>query len=248
MIRDYASVREVAREISDAADGALDAYRAGRVEEEQQITDRIIGAIEDRIGRTPPGDDAPPDDGADALPPRASSATGLFVEADRDDATYPVGGRINWTARSLRTSAGVAGEEKRHGADLMGVLDIDIPDYRIIKGFLSQAKRAEPGSKLRNQDWDRLHSQCEKMLLRTPDAFVWVYSKSAGIRIFPAVSVLALKSRDIFELYSRSVSSFFEYHIECFIGDRRLNSTDIETLDALAEFPVERILELSARP
>lgn len=43
-------------------------------------------------------------------------------------------------------------------------------------------------------------------------------------------------------------SSFFEYHIECFIGDRRLNSTQIETLDALVEFPVERVLELSARP
>lgn len=46
---------------------------------------------------------------------------------------------------------------------------------------------------------------------------------------------------------ARAFSSFFEYHIECFIGDRRLNSTQIETLDALAEFPVERVLELSAR-
>lgn len=247
MIRDYASVRDVAREIAAAADGALDAYRAGRVEEEPQITDRIIGAIEDRIGRKLPSDDALADDGADTVSPHASAATSPFVDADRDDAPYSVRGRINWTARSLRTGAGVAAEEKRHGADLMGVLDIDIPDFRVIKGFLSQAKRAEPRSKLRNQDWDRLQSQCEKMLLRTPDSFVWVYSKSAGIRIFPAEAVLALKSRDIFELYSRSVARFFEYHIECFVGDRRLNSTDIKALDALAEFPVERILELSAR-
>ena len=50
MIRDHASVIEVAREISDAADGALDGYRAGRVEEEPQITDRIIGAIENQVG------------------------------------------------------------------------------------------------------------------------------------------------------------------------------------------------------
>ena len=219
MIRAYANVRGVAREISAAADGALGAYRAGRVEEEPQITDRIIGAIEDRIGRKRAGDDGP----------------------------YSVRGRINWTARSLRTGAGIAAEEKRHGADLMGVLDIDIPDYQVIKGFLSQAKRAEPGSRLRNQDWDRLRSQCEKMLLRTPASFVWVYSKSAGIRIFSANAVLALKSRDIFELYSQSVSRFFESHIECFIGDGRLNSTDIETLDALAELPVKRVLELSAR-
>ena len=128
------------------------------------------------------------------------------------------------------------------------LLNIDIPDYRVKKGFLAQAKRAEPRRNFRKRDWDRLHSQCERMLLRTPDAFVWVYSKSKGIRIFPAISVLTLNSRDIFELYSRSVSSFFENHIECFIGDRRLNSTQIETLDTLAEFPVERVLELSARP
>ena len=248
MIRDYASVREVAREISDAADGALDAYREGRVEEEPQITDRILGAIENRVGRKRPSDDVPPDDGADLLPSLASAVSHRFIERDRDDVPYPVAARINWTARSLRTGSGVAGEEKRHGADLMGVLDIDIPDYRVKKGFLAQAKRAKPRRKFRNRDWDRLHSQCERMLLRTPDAFVWVYSKSNGIRIFPAISVLALNSRDIFELYGRSVSSFFEYHIECFIGDRRLNSTQIETLDALVEFPVERVLELSGRP
>ena len=248
MIRDYASVREVAHEISDAADGALDTYREGRVEEEPQITDRILGAIENRVGRKRPSDDVPPDDEADLLPSLASAVSHRFIERDRDDVPYPFAARINWTARSLRTGSGVAGEEKRHGADLMGVLDIDIPDYRVKKGFLAQAKRAEPRRKFRNRDWDRLHSQCERMLLRTPDAFVWVYSKSNGIRIFPAISVLALNSRDIFELYGRSVSSFFEYHIECFIGDRRLNSTQIETLDALAEFPVERVLELSGRP
>ena len=248
MIRAYASVREVARDISDAADGALYAYRAGRVEEEPQITDRIIGAIEDRIGRKAPGDEVPPDDGADLLVTPDSTVARRLIGEDRDETPYPFTEHINWTARSLRTGSGVAAEEKRHGADLMGVLDIDIPYYCVKKGFLVQAKRAEPGRKLRKKDWGRLHSQCEKMLLRTPDSFVWVYSKSAGIRIFPAAPVLSLSSRDIFELYSRSVSSFFEYHIECFIGDQRLNSTKIETLEALAEFPVERVLELSARP
>ena len=156
--------------------------------------------------------------------------------------------RLNWTARSLRTGSGIAAEEKRHGADLMGVVDIAMPYFRAIKGFLAQAKRAEPGQKFSKKDWDRLQAQCETMLLRTPDSFVWVYSKTKGIRIFPAVSVSTLKSNDIFDLYSRSVSSFFESHIECFIGDRRLNSTNIETLDVLAEIPIENVLELSARP
>ena len=246
MIRECASVRNVAREISDAANGALEAYRAGRVGDEPQITGRILGAIEDRLERRLPSEDAPPNGDSGTRAPQASMVSRRFRKADRDEVPHTIGGPIRWRARGL-TGAGAGAEEKRHGADLMGVLDIDIPNYRVAKGFLAQAKRAEPGRKLRKKDWGRLHFQCERMLLRTPDAFVWVYSKSAGIRIFPSVSVLALNSRDIFDLYSRSVSSFFEYHIECFVGDWRLHSTQIETLDALAEFPVERVLELSAR-
>lgn len=247
MIRYYGGVRELAREISSAADGALNAYRDGRVTEEPQITDRIIGAIEDRIGRKRPDDEASQNDKSKIFPLASIRASDQFVEGGQDYAPSRGIQRINWTARSLRTGSGIAAEEKRHGADLMGVVDIDIPDYRVIKGFLAQAKRAEPGQRFQQKDWDRLHCQCETMLCRTPDSFVWVYSKREGIRIFPAISVSTLKSKDIFDLYSRSVSSFFEYHLECFIGDRQLNSTKIETLDVLTEFPIENVLELSAR-
>ncbi len=243
MIRRLKSVRKIAREISDAADGALDSYREGRVEEEPQLTDRILGAIEERVKSQQlvaygehfllENDDISP---SGRIP----------VRPERRITKQPRGG-IVWKARTLRTGRGVAAEEKRHGADLMGILDLALPDYRATKGFLAQAKRAEPGQRFSKPDWDRLRLQCETMLLRTPDSFVWVYSKSEGIRIFSANSVLGLESRSIFDLYSRGVSSFFENHIECFIGDRRLDSTNIETLDALDELPVERILELSAK-
>lgn len=210
MIRHLKGVRKIAREISDAADKALDAYRKGRVVEEPQLTGHILGAIEERIESQPPGG-------------------------------------IVWESYTLRTGRGIAAEEKRHGADLMGVLDLNLPNYRARKGFLAQAKRAEPGLQFSKSDWKRLCLQCDTMLLRTPDSFVWAYSKSRGIRIFSANSVLGLESRCIFDLYSRSVSSFFENHIECFIGDRRLNSTNVKVLDALDELPVERVFELSAR-
>lgn len=245
MIRYFGGVREVAREISSAADGALNAYRDGRVTEEPNITERIIGAIEDRIGGKRPDGEARPYDRGATSPLGATGASDRLVEGDDAEAPHPVLQRINWTARSLRTGSGIAAEEKRHGADLMGIVDIDIPQFRVVKGFLAQAKRAEPGRVFK--DWDRLQAQCETMLLRTPDSFVWVYSKAKGIRIFPAVAVSTLKSKDIFDLYSRSVSSFFESHIECFIGDGRLNSTKIETLDVLAEIPIENVLELSGR-
>jgi len=154
---------------------------------------------------------------------------------------------IVWKTRILRASRGVAAEEGRHGADLMGVLDVDIPDYSTKKGFLAQAKKAEPNINFSRVEWIRLTEQCEIMLKRTPDSFIFVYSKLKGIRIFPAVSVLGLNSRNIFDLYDRGISGFFENFIECFIGDSRLNSASIETLDALADFRVESVLELSAR-
>lgn len=242
MIRHLKSVRKIAREISDAADGALDAYREGRVEEEPQLTDRILGAIEDRIrSRQLVAYEEHTLVGEMPDPNRILSVT------KRGIVKRSLGG-IAWKARTLRTGRSIAAEEKRHGADLMGILDLALPDYSATKGFLVQAKRVEPGQQFSKRDWDRLCSQCKTMLLRTPASFVWVYSKSRGIRIFSASSVLGLESRRIFDLYSRGVSSFFENHIECFIGDRRLNSTNVEMLDALAKLPVERILELSAKP
>jgi hypothetical protein len=212
MLKDPRTVRAIAREIADAADGALDSYRIGDVREEPRITDRILGAIVDRI---------------------------------RSRRTGPMGG-VAWKARTLGMGPGSAAEEKRHGADLMGVLDIDLPGYRTKKGFLAQAKKAEPGRPFHNREWQILIAQCNIMLQRTSDSFVFIYSVERGLRIFPANSVVGLTSNDIFDLYDRGVSGFFENHIECFIGDPRLNSTDIKTLDALAELPVERVFELSA--
>ena len=241
MIRHLKEVRKIAREISDAADGALDAYRENRVVEEPQLTDRILGAIEFYVKNRLFGADS-----EDRLMEASRASDIVPCEAEDGIVRQPRGG-IVWEARTLRTGRGIAAEEKRHGADLMGILDLNLSGYCAKKGFLAQAKRAEPGRQFSNSDWNRLSLQCETMLLRTPASFVWIYSKSRGIRIFSANSVLGLESRDIFDLYSRSVSIFFENHIECFVGDRRLNSTDVQTLDALAELPIERILELTAR-
>ena len=49
MIRHLKGIRKIAQRISDAENGALVAYRENRVVEEQQLTDRILGAIEDRF-------------------------------------------------------------------------------------------------------------------------------------------------------------------------------------------------------
>ncbi len=92
---------------------------------------------------------------------------------------------------------------------------------------------------------DRIPSASNCGIVRQPrGGIVW---KAHTLRTGCGVAAEEkLESRCIFDLYSRGVSSFFENHIECFIGDRRLDSTNVETLDALAKLPVERILELSA--
>ena len=142
MLKDTRTVRKIAQEIANAAEGAFAAYREERVLEEPQLTDRIIGAIEDRI------------------------------QSRQFDS-------VVWKARTLRTGRGKAAEEKCYGADLMGILDVALPDYTTTKGFLAQAKRAEPGNLFNKTEWNRLHNQCKKMLDRTPDSFVFVYSIDA---------------------------------------------------------------------
>lgn len=164
---------------------------------------------------------------------------------------------VLWNSHIL-TSGGRGAEEKRYGADLMGVLDISLPDYNTKKGFLVQAKRAEPGVQFRKEDWDRLISQCERMLDITPDSFVFVYSRSKSvskrIRIFSASAVRGSRSRSIFNLYHRGIKQFFVDHLECFIGDTRIDSPDTQILGALtdshaglADRPVRNVLHLRAR-
>ena len=240
MIRHLKEVRKVARIISDAAHQALDAYREERVVEEPQITDRILGAIENRL-QNHDTDSYEDDRYSDTVQP-----TNLIKPDVQAIGMSPSLPPIVWKARTLRTGSGVAAEEKRYGADLLGVLDLNLLDYRAKKGFLAQAKKVEPGQSLSKSEWERLQSQCEAMLLRAPESFVWGYSKSRGVRIFSANAILGLKSRVVFDLYSRSLFRFFENHLESFVGDRRLNSTRIETLDSLHAFPVERALEVSA--
>ena len=197
--------RAVAREISEAADGAFGNYREGEKADEPAITDMILGAI------------------------------GEHIRSRRF-------GGVTWNAHIL-TSSGQSAEEKRYGADFRGVLDIDIPDYSVKKGFLIQAKKAEPYNPLREDRWKVLISQCEKMVKCTPASFVFAYSRKKGIRVIPEVSVLGSMSRDVFGLYNYGVQNFFENHIKCFIGDCRLGFLDMEKLDV----PFERALHLTAK-
>lgn len=196
MILEPRVVREIGQSVGRAADGVIEDYSRERIVDEPQITDRLLGAIAERL--------------------RGGKAD-----------------RVIWSAKTLRPSHGSANEEKRHGADFLSVIEISLPDLAVKKGFLAQAKRAEPNVPLSGTEWKRMVGQCKTMLEVTPAAFVAIYSRSKGVRFVPAVEIVGSTTEDLFAHYSRGIGSFFELFVECFIGDRRLNAAHITVLDEL---------------
>lgn len=135
---------------------------------------------------------------------------------------------IRWSAKSL-TDRGPFAQETRFGADFLGVLNIELPEFSVSKGFLAQAKLVKQG---KIDDLPRLKDQCEKMLNHTPDSFVFLYSNS-WVRVIPAISAVAAKFEPL-NLYSRSPQRFFEEHLQCFIGDRAISAATPKILQELS--------------
>lgn len=120
-------IKDLAKHIANAADTAVEAYVAGRITDEPNITDRWIGAVEQALSNT-------------RWRRRKAAA-------------------FCWQAKTLRASSGRAAEERRFGADLLGVAEIHVGDQCIHEGFLGQAKRVEPGTPMNSAEWRRLQEQ-----------------------------------------------------------------------------------------
>jgi hypothetical protein len=149
---------------------------------------------------------------------------------------------IRWHAKTL-TDRGAKSEESKFGADFIGVLNIALPDFVVNKGFLAQAKLVRDGDvgSLRT-----LREQCEKMLVLTPHAYVFLYSET-GVTVVPALSAVSTKASPV-ELYKRSAQRFFEEHLECFIGDRSIHAPTADMLNRLREqADARRALLIQAR-
>lgn len=136
---------------------------------------------------------------------------------------------VRWSAKTL-TDRAPKSQEKEYGADFVGVLQINLPDYSVNKGFLAQAKLIEPGEKVSTSEFVRMKGQCEAMLKVSPDSFIFIYSLG-GILVIPALSIVSVAPCNPHELYSRSLSRFYEEHFESFIGDRDINAPSIDVLE-----------------
>ncbi len=153
---------------------------------------------------------------------------------------------IQWKAKTL-TDRGRGAQERRYGADFLGVLNIDLKDYKVAKGFLAQAKRIRRNdNRMTSRDYDAMKEQCERMLQFTPDSFVFLYGDTEVV-IVPASSVVAAARCNPHELYSKTIVGFFVSYLECFVGDPRICVPSIDQVDILLEkYEARSLLALSA--
>jgi hypothetical protein len=122
------------------------------------------------------------------------------------------------------------------GADLLGVLEVDLPGIAFRKGFLAQAKRDKVG-----RGMVRLREQCEQMLNITPDSFVLVYDKN-GVEVLPAL-LFADGSLGLHHAEPWRLGRVFAAHFGSFIGDRKIGfRTREEFSEALDALPPHEIL------
>jgi len=207
-IRSFGIVREAGAAINEIAQEMLADAANLVVEQEPQITDRLLGRLERQLKE------------------------------------YKKNG-VQWILKTF-TEHGPNAQEPRTGADVAGILDVELGNYRIKKGFLAQAKIA-PDRGFTRGEFTRLHGQCRTMLQITPDSYVLIYFETA-IRVFPAVSVLATQDRRLSDIYSRSLGRFFEEHFKSFIGDARLATIQgvLQMADG-QQPPAQFFLETSAR-
>ena len=220
MLQHYAAVRRVATAIANAAETAVVGLRAGRVQGEETFTDRMIGAIEERLqgGVT-----------TEELVHESKSHTRQLAAIPDVLDNSP---SITWSALTL-TAHKRGAQEKSFGADFLGALEIRLPDYHVKKGFLSQAKLTEPDARMTSREFTRLQKQCNKMLSHTSDSFIFLYS-TQGIRVASALGIVGMtNSTNPYHTYTRSLERFFEEHLQCFVGDRRIRAATPEALNAL---------------
>jgi hypothetical protein len=148
-------------------------------------------------------------------------------------------------ARTLR-DRGRNAPEHEFGADFVSVLNINLPNYALSKGFLVQAKLAgkEEFQVTEKKDYPlqirvpkystakkpRLLIQCEQMLNITPHSYVFVYSE-IGIYVVSALNLISITNDGLTrEIYAKTVKQFYRDHFRCFAGDKALTAHDDDTL------------------
>jgi hypothetical protein len=158
---------------------------------------------------------------------------------------------------------GPGAAERQLGADVLGVVRIELDELRIAKGFLAQSKRSgADGLRLRSvkqEDYShwlyrgalqlaqsgvvdvtrpsaKLDEQCENMLKASPASFVLVFGREqVGVVSASAVHAhRASQPRRWKSLGTKRLDDFFMHILDCFVGDPALAAGSIDELRVLA--------------
>jgi len=124
---------------------------------------------------------------------------------------------LRWRAQAHVEPAADAGT---YSADLICVLEIDLPDYSSRRGFLAQTLLIEQGSPPDAGRLGELRRRCSVMQAATPAAFVLIY-RAKDVIVVPATAVVASSTRPD-RLHRRKIGHFFEEFFSSFIGDPRV--------------------------
>jgi hypothetical protein len=125
-------------------------------------------------------------------------------------------------------------EENKVGADLLGLLEIEIGGEKITKAYLAQAKvgsaYALGEGEVHARCYDaRLQKQVKDMLNLTSDFYVFIYTNQ-DVFVVPALEVKLSGSNSIStqDFYYRRFGTFYEEFFKCFIGDHKIVPPHIE--------------------
>lgn len=197
--------------MSGALESTVRDYREGDAGDEDDISGQLIGRMKERVETLDSG-----------------LAQWSSTSITSDDG--PASPSIRLRARHLHWR-GDRSEEALYGADIVLVLDVDLPTRKFTKGMLIQAKKLEPGKSLKAAEERRLVKQCGDMLDLTPAAYILGYGRSQAF-FDSAAAVEAKRTFDAADSpYSNEVF-FYDFFI-CWIGDPRLNATTKEQLAIL---------------
>ena len=117
-------------------------------------------------------------------------------------------------------------------AEVIGTLEVDLPDYSLRKGFLARTLLVSRERAPEHHELEELREGCARMLEKTPAAYVFVY-RAAGVIVVPAGAVVGSVGRPD-RLHRRQIGRFYEEHFSCFIGDGGVAGDSGSTLEDLA--------------
>ena len=227
----------IAHVMDNAVDEVMTDYSQGDIGDEDDLTSQFIGRLKSSVNGLQTGGVV-----WSAVACMPEMGEGLASDKEKVQAA-----RVKLRGRHL-SSKGPGAEEKKYGADMVLVLDADLPDAKISKGILIQTKMVNSDSApVSESESKRLVSQCEAMLKITPASYVFTCSKNE-LNIYSATSIKASQAKHIKNIFHWSNGNFFFDFLICWIGDPNISATDKASLAALqASVDARSAMLLTAR-